>query len=390
MDLIQLCSDLVSIKSENPPGDTSEIIEYIKGFSDAIGIDTVISGGKDGRWNLVSSQPENPLLMCGHVDVVPALADGWSIDPFSGKVQDGCVWGRGSTDMKGGCACILWACKKIADSGTELPCDIAFVCDEETSGLFGIRHLIENDLINACDCLIAEPTPSLHPNIGQKGLMRINYEFTGQPGHSSLYPLKGVSAIMEAYSLLEHLEKIHARDHEPGGDLSSIIRKSARVLEDEVGISGGDRVLRRVMFNPGRIEGGEKANIVAQSCNLELDIRIPWGCSIAALTEEFRAAVPTAEFSIIDSSDPSFTPPQERVVQRTLDEIARVHGQQGDPIVSWAASDARHLRKAGFSVVEYGPGDISLLHAIDERVPIESLECTCDIFEGLIRTYLPE
>ena len=389
MNVVQLCSDLVSIKSENPPGDTGDVIEYIRGFTEAIGIPTKITGSRDGRLNLVSARAENPLLLCGHVDVVPALKDGWSVDPYSGEVRDGFVWGRGSTDMKGGCAAILWACKTIADTGIDLPCDLAFVCDEETSGTFGIRHLLKRGLLSPCDCLIAEPTPALHPNIGQKGLVRINFLFKGEPGHSSLYPLKGVSAIMEAYGLLEQLKEIHSRDYDPGGELSSIIEGSAQVLEEEIGLSDGYRVLRRVMFNPGRIEGGEKANIVAQACTLELDIRLPWGCSIPALIDELQSSAPGAHTSFVDSFEPSFTSPTERVVQKTLKEITRVYGSSGCPIVSWAASDARYLRKAGFSVVEYGPGDIRLLHSIDERVPVESLERACNVFEGLIRSYLP-
>jgi len=390
MNVAQLCHDLVSIRSENPPGDTSGVIEYIRGFTEAIGIPTRITSNRDGRTNLVSAQTKNPLLLCGHVDVVPALKDGWSVDPNSGDVRDGFVWGRGATDMKGGCAAILSACQTIVDSGEELPCDLAFVCDEETSGTFGIRHLLAEGMLSPCDCLIAEPTPALHPNIGQKGLMRIRFEFMGEPGHSSLYPLKGVSAIMEAYGLLERLQEIHSQDHDPGPELSTIIGESSRVLEEEVGLSDGEHVLRRVMFNPGRIEGGEKANIVAQSCTLELDIRLPWGCSISALKEDLVSSAPGAKISSGDSAEPSFTSPDTRVVQRTLREIARVYGSSGSPIVSWAASDARFLRKAGFPVVEYGPGDISLLHAIDERVSVESLEHACDVFAGLIRSYMNE
>ncbi len=390
MNVAQLCQDLVSIRSENPPGDTSGVIEYIRGFTEALGIPTRITSNRDGRTNLVSAHTTNPLLLCGHVDVVPALKEGWSVDPYSGDIRDGFVWGRGATDMKGGCAAILSACREVVDSGEELPCDLAFVCDEETSGTLGIRHLLAEGLLSPCDCLIAEPTPALHPNIGQKGLMRIRFEFRGEPGHSSLYPLKGVSAIMEAYGLLERLKDIHSKDYDPGPELSAIIGESSRVLEEEVGLADGEHVLRRVMFNPGRIEGGEKANIVAQSCTLELDIRLPWGCSISALKEDLVSSAPGAKISSGDSAEPSFTSPDTRVVQRTLHEIARVYGSSGSPIVSWAASDARFLRKAGFFVVEYGPGDISLLHAIDERVSIESLEGACDVFAGLIRSYMNE
>ncbi|HUU75251.1 MAG TPA: ArgE/DapE family deacylase [Methanoregulaceae archaeon] len=390
MDVVSLCQDLIRIKSENPPGDTEEIVEYIRDFTTGIGIKTIITRKKGGRWNLVSAGAHNPLLLCGHVDVVPALADGWSVDPYSGVIREGQVWGRGATDMKGGCASILWACKTLADDGIVLPCDIAFVCDEETSGTYGIRHLLEENLLRPCDCLIAEPTPPLNPNIGQKGLLRINFNFKGQPGHSSLYPAKGVSAIMEACTLLQNLSDIHNRDYDPGGELSPIIDESFRILEKEVGLSEGGNVLKRVMFNPGKITGGEKANIVAQRCALELDIRIPWGCSIPCLIEELSSHAPGSDTEIVNSAEPSYTSPKDRVVKRLEMEISRVYDAPASPIVSWAASDARYLRKAGFSVIEYGPGDVSLLHAIDERVPLESLHGTTEIYRGFIRAYCPE
>ena len=387
MNAGRLCAELVRIRSENPPGNTEEVIHYIKGFLDGIGMRTRIVQNRGGRTNLITAQPAHALLCCGHVDVVPAMTEGWTHDPFSGDIADGYVWGRGSTDMKGGCAAILSACKFIADTGEPPQADLAFVCDEETSGTYGICCLLQKNLIRPCDCLIAEPTPPLHPNIGQKGLIRIDFNFKGKPGHGSLYPARGVSAVMEAFAILTHLEKLHKRAYNAGPDMEKIIKESSLVFEEVLAMPDAEHVLKRVMYNPGRIEGGEKANIVAQHCNLELDLRVPWGCSIPLLIDDLVRNAPNAKMKIKSLSEPSFTPADSRLVTLACREISRVHGEPASPIVQWAASDARYLRKEGFRVIEYGPGELTTLHGVDERVSVDSLENAADVYTGIIRSY---
>ena len=84
MDVSRICAELVAIKSENPPGDTSGVIEYIRNFLDTRGIVATVTDAGSGRCNLVTNGPKKPLLLCGHVDVVPALKDGWIHPPYSG------------------------------------------------------------------------------------------------------------------------------------------------------------------------------------------------------------------------------------------------------------------------------------------------------------------
>jgi succinyl-diaminopimelate desuccinylase len=390
MELARFCSELVRIRSENPPGSTEDIIHYLKGYTDGLGVQTTIVKNKGGRCNLVSTGPRGALLLCGHVDVVPAMGDGWTHKPNSGDIDGGFVWGRGATDMKGGCAALLDACKKVADEGIDLPVDLAFVCDEETSGKYGVRCLLEREMLRPCDCLIAEPCPALYPNIGQKGLLRVRFTFHGVPGHGSLYPVRGRSAIMDAFSLLEHLRRLHEREYSPGPELLAIVTRSSQVLRDIFALPQAESVLTRIMYNPGRIDGGEKANIVAQHCCMELELRVPWGCDTKALFQDLAAAVPGAEVVASSIADPTVTVPEERVVQLTCREITRVYGKPAVPIVQWAASDARHLRGAGFRVIEYGPGEIQTLHAVDERVSIENMEKVSLVYQGLIRAYCDE
>lgn len=384
----RLCADLIRIRSENPPGNTSEVIEYIRDFTDSCGIRTRVIRSRGGRHNLVSAKAKGRILFCGHVDVVPALPLSWKHDPFSGTIEDGKVWGRGSTDMKGGCASMLSACKGFIDSGGELPADIAFVCDEETSGTYGIRTLLAKNLLIPCDTIIAEPTPALSPNVGQKGLMRLCCIFHGTPGHGSLYPVRGVSAVMEAFALLEFMKVLHAREYDPGDPaIAQIIADSSEILGELFAMDDTKDVLTHVMFNPGTIEGGEKANIVAEQCSLELDLRIPWGCSLPDLIDEIRRQAQKADISVTNMSEPSITPPDSLLVSRLLEEIGRVYRQAARPVVQWAASDARYLRREGFPVVEYGPGEIQTLHAVDEHVTIESLENAARVYEGMLKRY---
>jgi succinyl-diaminopimelate desuccinylase len=290
--------------------------------------------------------------------------------------------------MKGGCAAILSALEEITDEGRPPGINLAFVCDEETGGRSGMRHLLAHHRIPQCDCLIAEPSPPLSPTVGQKGLCRIDITFDGVPGHASLHPYAGRSAIMDAVRFIEHLEDLHRREYRVGEELGTLIQRSAEVLGSVFDIEGVSEVLTRITFNPGVIRGGEKVNIVAQHCRLELDLRIPWGCRGEALVEEICRSVPHGHLRVVDCSDPNITSPEENLVQVLCAEIKKVYGQMPQPIVQWAASDAKFLRKAGFKVVQYGPGDLTTLHGVDERVPIHALEKAVEVYHGMMRRYI--
>lgn len=388
-DVSRICADLVKIHSENPPGRTDEVIEYIRYFLSGIGIDSLVTGNNEGMCNLVTTGAPVPghLLFCGHVDVVPALDTGWTHPPFSGIIEDGFVHGRGATDMKGGCASILAACKARMNQQGEVPATLAFVCDEETGGENGIRRLLSDRALTPGDCLVAEPTPSRHPCIGQKGLCRLDMEFSGTPAHGSLYPAVGTSAIMEVMSLLNYVKELNKTEYLSDPSLNGIIEKSSAVLGQEFGIAGVQDVLKRLTFNPGIIKGGEKANVVAQHCALELELRVPWGCSITGLIASIQAHAPCGKIVSQETHHPSITDPASPLVAITCDAVKQVYGGEVFPIVQWAASDARHLRAAGFKVIEYGPGEIPSLHAVNERTPVDSLENANLVYQAIMAKY---
>jgi len=387
MDPVRITSELIRINSDNPPGITTDVIEYIAGILDSLGIATDCIENAPGHCNLITREQGHPLLLCGHVDVVPALDEGWHHPPYSGTIDEEFVWGRGSTDMKGGCASILAAVANLVEEGIEPGVSLAFVCDEEVGGPHGIHHLLAKELILPSDCIIAEPTPAIAPCIGQKGLCRFSVEFTGTPGHSSLYPCVGVSAVMEAFNFIHFIKELHNRDYPVEPSMAGIISHSERILSDIFQTKGLRSVLTRIMYNPGIISGGEKANIVAQKCHIEVDLRLPWGCDAHQLLDEIRCQAPNANITPSSVWNPSLTPPNSDIVSRITHEINQLHNVASQPIVQWAASDARALRKKGFRVVEYGPGDIRTLHAVNERVAHGDLRDASEIYREVIRSY---
>jgi len=257
-----------------------------------------------------------------------------------------------------------------------------------TGGESGIRRLLADHMLRPADCLIAEPTPARHPSIGQKGLCRLGIEFTGVPAHGSLYPAVGVSAIMEAMELLGYVKGLHGREFPVDDHLKEIIARSSRVLEQEFKIHDVSDILKKLSFNPGIIKGGEKSNVVAQQCTLELELRVPWGCPMGSLIADISAQARNGKVVVEETNDPSITDPSCPLVTITCDEVHKVWSGSVFPIVQWAASDARHLRLHGFNVIQYGPGEIKSLHAVDERVTIGSLEKASRIYHGVMERYM--
>jgi len=387
MDPAQICSDLVKIRSENPPGDTTDTTEYVRELLDSLGLRVEMVKGPDGHWNVLAGDRTKPLLLSGHLDVVPAQENNWTYPPFSGYNDGKHIWGRGTTDMKGGCAALIAAAARQIDAGKEFPAHFAFVCDEETGGKDGIRLLLRKHLLSPCDCLIAEPTPHLSPSVGQKGLLRLDISFKGIPGHGSLYPYEGKSAVEEAAEFIAWLKELNRREYPADSELRLLIENTTESLSTLFSIPDAGKVLRRISYNPGTIHGGTGVNVIAEECTLQLDLRLPWGISPETIVREIVERAGDAHVEEKSSCTASLTHTTSDLVRILSREIRKEYGAHARPIIQWAASDARFLRNAGFHVVDYGPGDVTTLHARDEKIAVAQLASASRIFEGVIDAY---
>lgn len=166
-EVVDLCRDLIRIDTSNYGNDPGpgerKAAEYVAAQLDEVGISSEIYESEHGRASVVAQwggSSGDGLLLHGHLDVVPAAAHDWQVDPFSGEIQDGYVWGRGAVDMKDFDAMLLAVVRERQRTGRipERPITLAFTADEEAGGMKGAHVLVEDhpDLLAHCTEAVGE------------------------------------------------------------------------------------------------------------------------------------------------------------------------------------------------------------------------------------------
>lgn len=379
--VVGLTRDLVRLPSTNPPGDESAVADHLMGVLDRLGMSPHLISGLDGRPNvLASTRPDwweprgadaKPVLLVnGHIDTVPADPTNWRTDPWAADIVDGRLYGRGSTDMKGGVAAAIAALIHCRQLEIDLPCDITFhfVADEELGGTHGTRHLLDQGLIDADAALVPEPT-DLQLCIAERGLMFASVTTHGIPAHGS-EPSRGSSAIMPALAITEAL---HAREF-PGEP---------------------HPLLGATTCNVGMINGGNGPNVVAERCVLHIDRRAVPGDTEASLVDGLRRRIATVglspdeyEIEVTTYCEPSEIAPNDPFVELVGDTAHRMTGHRPRFTGLPFTTDARFLRnQLHIPTVVYGPGDLRLAHVIDEYVEIDDLVTATSVLALVYSTF---
>ncbi|MFI7483158.1 M20 family metallopeptidase [Kocuria sp. M1R5S2] len=365
-EVVALTRALVDAGGENPGGTEERTAQVLQEAGAARGLAVRSDPAAPGRPNVdVELAPGGPvgdgpgLLFLGHSDVVPA-GPGWSREPFRSVVEDGRLYGRGATDMKGGLAAVLVAMDALRRAGAELdgPVRLACTVDEEDLGI-GIRHLTRRGLGRAFrGCVVAEPT-DLETVVACRGDAYLELEVTGVPAHSGR-PADGRNAVDAAARVLELVRADHARRQQ---DL--------------------DPLLGAGTWNVGRIEGGRTASMVAPSCRVWLDRRLMPGEDAHQLAEQLLADVDAAGITgdgISVGVEVTMAMPGFRTdVGHPL--VTAVHGAVaglGGPasVGGWtAACDGGFIAQDhGVPTVVMGPGGLNdQAHQVDESVGVDEL-----------------
>lgn len=200
-DTIELTRDLLRINTTNPPGNEESAALFLEGVMIGHGLQCEIFRPAKGRANIMSRikgrLPGKPIILLGHIDVVPAKEDEWSVDPFGGNIKDGYLYGRGAVDMKTQVVCHLAAFIDLAKRGVVPKRDIIFLatCDEEVGGSDGVEYMLTKvpDLKDASfvlsegGCLIEE-NGFVHAQISvtEKKLSQFIIRAQGRGGHGSM------------------------------------------------------------------------------------------------------------------------------------------------------------------------------------------------------------
>ncbi|MFG3699386.1 M20 family metallopeptidase [Micromonospora sp. NPDC047620] len=392
-ELLTLAGDLIRIPSENPPGDCTDVGNFIADHLRAQGLDPEVHDAGDGRLSIVvhraasnAAVDDDPttarhLVLAGHTDVVPVGdLNRWTFPPFAGDIVDGYLRGRGASDMKAGLAGVIHTLVVLHRLGVPLAgkLSLAAVPDEEQGGSRGADWLLDQGVLDgATGAIIAEPAERTHPTIGQKGSNWFRMTIDGKPGHGSLQPLHGVSANLLAAKAVIALQQLWDMKPSAPEDVRDLIERSKTFAEEREGYGPGiGAVFEHVTVNIGTIHGGTSSNVVADRCVVDVDTRVPIGLSRAEVLARVDELLAEAgiEATIEPTgfrSEPNWTLPSDPIVAEL---VAALRELTGDPtaegVLQWASSDARTFRSHGIPVLQYGPAELATIHGFDERAPV--------------------
>ncbi|HPP06090.1 MAG TPA: M20/M25/M40 family metallo-hydrolase, partial [Syntrophorhabdaceae bacterium] len=198
---VKLLSDFIKINTSNPPGNEEEAVEFLDHILTKEGLETQIYLPVKKRANLLSKikgrQKGKPIVLLGHIDVVPANPDEWDVHPFSGEIKDGFIYGRGTIDMKSQTISQLLAFIDLYKKGVVPERDLIFLatCDEEVGGKYGIEYMLNEvkELTEASFVLseggsFIEENGFIHAQIAvaEKKISQFILKAYGQGGHGSM------------------------------------------------------------------------------------------------------------------------------------------------------------------------------------------------------------
>ena len=375
-EVVQVTHDLVSINSITHH-EGSKMVEYYKRWFKDLGIAIRTYFVDDERANFFADYSETgeqgAFMFNGHQDVKPV--DGMNIDPFSPVIRDGKMYGRGTSDMKGGIAAILCAFKAMVRAGITPKQGITFLSDlEEESGAHaGFKFMDKKGLLNGYKGMVSGEPTELTLQIGDRGQFTTAFEIKGIAAHSGLAD-KGVNAILDAAKFMIEYMKL----------------PYLKVTNPYYGTSTA---------NFENIEGGLYPSSVPDQCIVCLDSRIIPDTPPEMLKDQIEELIERMNKSGINAHEivpptswrpaptrtpAGFLPPDHEFVQ--LAESAIEHGYGKKPFigVSPGKTYASFMMSLGVPAVIIGPGSIEQAHTADEWVDVEQLPEAARIYLAIM------
>jgi acetylornithine deacetylase/succinyl-diaminopimelate desuccinylase-like protein len=420
-EVVGLCRDLIRIDTTNDgtgdgPGER-KAAEHVATLLDEVGIESTIVESRPGRSTLVArigDGPE-PLLIHGHLDVVPAAAEDWRVDPFSGEISDGYLWGRGAVDMKDFDAMALSVIRARARAGQlpQRPLVLAFTADEEAGGHLGAEWLVNEhrDLIDGCTEAVGEVGGFSTTVRGrrvylieaaEKGMAWMQLRARGRAGHGSMInhdnavtTLAGAVARIGSHQwpvrLTPTMEVLLASVAELAG--TEATPANAESLIQEFG--GAARMLGAVIrntANPTMLGAGYKVNVVPTEATAHIDGRFLPGYEDEFFKTLAELCGEDVTWDFVSHQQPWEVPYEGRLVDvMTQSLLAEDPGALVAPYTMSGGTDAKHFRKLGMSCYGFAPlrlpADLdftALFHGVDERVPVDGLEFGARVFDRFL------
>ena len=413
-ETITLCQEMIRIPSVNHgegKGDEKAMAEYVASKLAEVGIKSELIETAPNRVNVVAKvegadQSRPGLVLHGHIDVVPANAADWSVDPFSGVIKDGFIWGRGAVDMKDMNAMILATVRMWQRIGYKPPRNIllAFFADEEAGGDYGSRWLVKHrpevfagyseavSEVGGFSVTITGEHRLYLIEAAQKGIQWMKLTAKGTAGHGSfINQNNAVTKVADAVARIGNYEWPQLETKTS----NIFFRKIAELTGDKYDPKNVKPLLHHLgdavkmlgatisnTANPTMLEAGYKVNVIPQSASAMVDGRFLPGHenqlqeTIKKLAgDEIEIEVLTRDIAL----EVEFAGP---LVKAMCDAISG-EDSAGIPVpyLMSGGTDNKALHDLG--IIGYGfsplklPKDLdffALFHGVDERVPIEGLK----------------
>ncbi|MEU9399173.1 M20/M25/M40 family metallo-hydrolase [Streptomyces sp. SID4985] len=425
-EVVEFTSELIRIDTTNRGGgDCRErpAAEYAAERLAGAGLEPVVLERTPGRGNVVAriagTDPSaDALLVHGHLDVVPAEAADWSVDPFSGEVRDGVVWGRGAVDMKNMDAMILAVARAWAREGVRPRRDIviAFTADEEDSAVDGAGFLADThpELFEGCTEAIGESGAftfhdgtgrEIYPvAAGERGTGWLRLTARGRAGHGSKvnrenavtrlaaavtrigeyeWPLRITPTVRAA---LTELAALYGLEDDPD-DADLLLTKlgpAAKLVEATV----------RNSANPTMLDAGYKVNVIPGDASAHVDGRF-----LPGTEDEFRATLdqltgPDVDWDFVHREVALQAPVDAPIyagMRAAVEEFAP--GAHVVPYCMSGGTDAKQFSRLGIKGYGFAPLRLpedfdyqALFHGVDERVPVDALHFGVRVLDHFLRT----
>ncbi|MEO8509660.1 MAG: M20/M25/M40 family metallo-hydrolase [Chloroflexota bacterium] len=447
-EVVEHLQALIRIPSVNPPGvedgsagrDTlgaeTAAARYCAEVLEGAGIPAEIVEVEPGRGSCVARlrasgpNPEPPLVLLSHIDVVPVQEDAWSRDPFGGELVDGVVWGRGAVDMKDMVAMELGVMLALHRSAAPLRRDVIFaaVADEEAGGAAGAQALVRtHPRLFGSDAGVAAAAINevggysmtlrgrryYTIQVAEKGIMWSRLRATGTPGHGSMphddnaavhlaeavarlaadpRPARVHPVVAAFFGALGLGEVARLAEVDPSGAHAALMD----AVDDPVLRRSFDAMLRDTV-TPTILRAGNKVNVIPGRATAEVDVRTLPGTDQDALLEHLRAIAGShVEVETLAALPPVVSPAEHELLVLMGDALRRADPEATPlPMMITPGTDAKALAELGIPTYGFAPlrleADVpflSLFHGHDERVAVSALRFGLPVLHEVVTRFV--
>jgi acetylornithine deacetylase/succinyl-diaminopimelate desuccinylase-like protein len=408
-EAVELLQELLRLNTVNPPGNETIAAELLRAYLEDSGVDCELYALEPERANLVARIPgrgDGPsLLLLSHTDTVVAEPAEWSVDPWSGELRDGCVWGRGALDMKGHVAAAATAIATLARDGFEPAGDLVFAAtaDEEVGVDVGLSWLCREhpDAVRTDYCVnegggdrvFLGGRPTYLCTTAEKMSAPFRLVAHGRSGHASM-PGIADNALVRAARLIDRLTGLRPPPRLIA-ETEALFASLGQVPEPaqlEQAVAELPRDVREmvepmlgVALSPTMISASQRTNVIPGRCEVVCDCRLLPGDTPEDVEPAIRAALGEDSYDLewIEAVGGTRSPLETPLWEAIAGFVAQDDPDAGvAPVVSPGFTDSHFVREA-FGTVAYGffpmrtmDAELAarLIHSADERIEVADLE----------------